>query len=71
MRLLRRRKPWPKNLERRRPENAELRTQLEQQHKQYTAARAELAAQLTQENDERIAQVEATVRGLTARLRTD
>ncbi len=62
------RKKWPQHLERRKQENAEVRRQFDAQAKAHAAARAELAAQLTAENDQRIAQVEATVRSLTSRL---
>ena len=67
MNLFRRRR-WPKELERREPENAATPEQIEAQHQKLVAARAELAIQQTADNQLRIAQVAATVRGLTSRL---
>ena len=60
---------WPKHLERRQPENAEVRRQFDGQLKERAKARAEYAQDVTEENDVRIAQVEAAVRSLTVRLR--
>jgi hypothetical protein len=61
------RKRWPKQLERRRPENAKRRKQREAELKDQIAARADLAERKTNENAPRIAAVEAAVRSLTAR----
>ena len=55
-------------MERRLPENAELRAQLDAQHKDFVTARAELAEQRTTQNAIRIEQVGAAVRSLSARL---
>jgi hypothetical protein len=63
---------WPfkrkRKDERRLPENAEVRRQFDAQRKSFVSARAQLADEQTSENASRIAQVEAAVRSLKARL---
>ncbi len=68
MTLFRRKSRWPAELERRKPENAQTRRQIEEQQRELIARRSEIATQVTEDNERRIAQVEATVRGLASRL---
>ncbi len=68
MRLFSQKSRWPAELERRKPENAGTRRQIDQQHKESISRRVEIAAEVTEDNERRIAQIEATVRGLASRL---
>lgn len=64
MNLFRRSPKWPKALERRLPENTELRKQLEKAHRDRLLILAQDAARVTDENGDRIELVRAAVRGL-------
>lgn len=63
MRLFRR-NTWPKDLERRRPENSGLRKQLEKAHRDRLLLVAQEAARITDENEDRIDMVRTAMRGL-------
>lgn len=60
MRLFRRR--LPKLKDRRRPENAALRAQLEEAHRRQVTAKVNAIEQTTQQNSKAVAEVEARVR---------
>lgn len=67
MTLFRRRSSWPNELERRKPENAEFRAELEQAHKHRAQLQAAAAIALTNENQDRIDMLAAAVRALARR----
>lgn len=54
MRLFRRKRKWPAELERRKPENAERRAQLERAHRQLLALNVQHAAERTADLESRI-----------------
>lgn len=63
----RRRRTWPKELERRKPENSALREELERGHRAHVKAHALAVAELTEENQRRVDFVDAAVRALSSR----
>lgn len=69
MKLFRRRSSWPNELERRKPENAQFRAELELAHKHRAQLQAAAAIALTNENQDRINLLESAVRALARRSR--